>query len=361
MNEHEHERELPMLAGIAAIFRWLEELAVIISGPILTAGLAIALVDLLTDGALLARAPMLLYAWAVSQAIGVDAQLVGSAAKARAAIRARRPWAVAGYLTLVALLAYVAYVAALVFATQEADGISTAQALARLGMDGTSWLIQRSAIAVGLVILSGFLRYVAPAETTIADERDRLQRELELEPLRAQVRLRKALGWRDLGRVITQGTPAAGLESPPTRAQEGAGVPRIADLGADTSAMGEATSAPVPPRDEPPEPPEPPDTPPDTPPSAGSNGHRRDALADAVARSAAIRLLAPQDGRARRARGKLSREDSLRLHAFALLDSDPSLSKAALRAALRCRREVASRLYAEWQHARAQRTAQAAQ
>jgi hypothetical protein len=333
--------ELPMLAGIAAIFRWLEELAVIVSGPILTAGLAVALVDLLTDGALLAHAPILLYAWAVSQAVGVDAQLVGSAAKARAAIRARRPWAVAGYLTLVALLAYVAYVAALVFATQEADGISTAQALARLGMDGTSWLIQRSAIAVGLVILSGFLRYVAPAETNIADERDRLQRELELEPLRAQVRLRKALGWRDLGRVITQGTPAADLESPPSG--------ETVHL---TSAAGEATPAPVQPRDEPPEPP-------DTPPAGSRPGDQdREADRGAAHYAPAIRLLAPQDGRVRRARGKLTREDSLRLHAFALLDASPSLSRNALRDALKCRREVASRLYAEWQHAWAQRTAQ---
>jgi hypothetical protein len=344
--------ELPMLAGIAAIFRWLEELAVIVSGPILTAGLAIALIDLLTDGALLARAPMLLYAWAVSQAIGVDAQLVGSAAKARAAIRARRPWAVAGYLTLVALLAYVAYVAALVFATQEADGISTAQALARLGMDGTSWLIQRSAIAVGLVILSGFLRYVAPAETTIAGERDRLQRELELEPLRAQVRLRKALGWRDLGRIITQGTPAAGLESPPTRAQEGAGVPQSGETMHLTSAASAPLQAPVQPRDEPPEPP-------DTPPAGSRPGDQdREADRGAAHYAPAIRLLAPQDGRARRARGKLSREDSLRLHAVALLDASPGMSRNALRDALKCRREVASRLYAEWQHARAQRTAQ---
>jgi hypothetical protein len=55
-------RELPFLAGIAGLLRWLEELANIVSGPLLTAGLAIALIDLLTDGALLTTQPWLLYA-----------------------------------------------------------------------------------------------------------------------------------------------------------------------------------------------------------------------------------------------------------------------------------------------------------
>src|SRR5579859_1220877 len=201
------DRELPMLAGIASIFRWIEELASILSGPLLTAGLAIALIDLLTDGKLLASQPALLYAWAISQSIGVDAQLVGSAAKAHGAIRARQPWVVLGYVVLVGVLAYVAYIASLVFATQEADGITTAAALARLGMDSTSWIIQRSGLAVLLVVLSGFLRYVSPAETSAADERAKLERELTLEPLRAQLRARRVAGWRGAAEAL-RGAPA---------------------------------------------------------------------------------------------------------------------------------------------------------
>ena len=73
-----HEHELPLLGGISALFRWLESLVTIASGPILTVGLAVALVDLLTDGQLLASQPLLLYVWAFSQALGVDTQLVAS-------------------------------------------------------------------------------------------------------------------------------------------------------------------------------------------------------------------------------------------------------------------------------------------
>jgi hypothetical protein len=106
-----NERELPFLAGIAGVLRWLEELANILSGPLLTAGLAIALIDLLTDGRLLDSEPSLLYGWAVSQAIGVDAQLVGAWDKARQAVRARRYWSLAGLLVLGLALAYVAWIA----------------------------------------------------------------------------------------------------------------------------------------------------------------------------------------------------------------------------------------------------------
>ena len=73
-----HHHNMPLLGGIAGFLRWCESLAVILSGPLLTFGLGVALVDLLTDGQLLATTPWLLFAWAISQAVGVDAQLVGS-------------------------------------------------------------------------------------------------------------------------------------------------------------------------------------------------------------------------------------------------------------------------------------------
>src|SRR5258708_31490504 len=90
-------RELPVLSAVAGFLRWCEELLIIVSGPLLTVGLGIALVDLLTGGALLAAQPGLLYAWAISQAAGVDAQLVASAAKLAAAFHARRALLAAGY------------------------------------------------------------------------------------------------------------------------------------------------------------------------------------------------------------------------------------------------------------------------
>lgn len=209
MNTGEHE--LPMLAGIGAFIRWCEELAALLSGPILTAGLGIALVDLLTDGKLLASAPVLLFAWAASQAVGLDAQLVGSAAKLGAAIRRHAALAIVGYALLVLALGFVAFQASNVFATQEAEGITTAAALARLGMDSASWIVERSALAVVLVVLSGLLRYVAPAKVAVslADERARLERELTLEPLRQRLRAQQVGGWRSVAQTALQGQQTA--------------------------------------------------------------------------------------------------------------------------------------------------------
>jgi hypothetical protein len=199
MRQH---HDLPLLDGIAGFLHWLESLAVIASGPLLTVGLGIALVDLLTDGALLTNAPALLFAWATSQAIGVDAQLVGSSFQLAHSLRGRRYLVAIGYGMLVLALGYVGFIAAQVFATQEAEGITTAQALGALGLDSTGWIVQRSALSVALVVLSGLLRYVAPAkvEASLEDERAKLERELELEPLRQRARAMKAVGAAGLAR-----------------------------------------------------------------------------------------------------------------------------------------------------------------
>src|SRR5260221_785371 len=160
--EHVEVGELPLLAGIAAFLRWCEELVVLLSGPLLLVGLGIGLVALLSDGALLVTAPWLLYAWALSQTVGVDGQLVGAWYRVSVAV-ARRRWGVAlAFVLLGLLLAYIGYVASLVFATQQAYHLTTGQALARFGMDSTSWLWQRSAVSVLLVCLSGYLAYPAP-------------------------------------------------------------------------------------------------------------------------------------------------------------------------------------------------------
>src|SRR5260221_7765650 len=116
------------LAFLALTVRWLEELVNTLSGPLLVFGLVIALVDLLTDGALTVAAPALLFAWAISMAVGVDAQLIGSFARARHALRQQHYWTVAGYLVLGAGLGYVGWIAAQVFATEQAQHVTTLQA-----------------------------------------------------------------------------------------------------------------------------------------------------------------------------------------------------------------------------------------
>lgn len=187
-------QELPVLVGIAAFLRWLEELVVLISGPLLMAGLGIGLIALLSDGALLVNAPWLVYAWAISQTVGVDGQLVGAWYRVSVAVGRRQLGVALAYLLLGLILAYIAYVAALVFATQQAYHLTTGQALARLGMDATSWLWQRSAVSVLLVCLSGYLRYRAPRKLARSlDERKRaIQEQMEIEALKQQQRTQRA-------------------------------------------------------------------------------------------------------------------------------------------------------------------------
>jgi hypothetical protein len=214
--------DLPLLGGIAAILHWLEELAVITSGPLLTVGLGIALTALLTGGAILTSIPALIYVWAVAQAVGTDALLVGSSFQMAHSLRSRRYFAAVGYALLVAALAYVGYVAALVFATQEAQGVTTAQALSDLGLDATSWILQRSALSVALVVLSGVLRYVAPTKVaaSLEDERAKLERELELEPLRQRLRGQKAVGAAGLARQALAAVRGAPSDHPTPQDRE---------------------------------------------------------------------------------------------------------------------------------------------
>lgn len=204
------ESELWGLAWIGQFIHWFEELFATLAGPVLTLGLALALIDLLTGGKLLADNPNLLWVWSASQAIGLDAQLVGSAAKLGSAWRGKRWWSAVGWTLLVIPLAYVAYEASAVFAIQQADGLTTLQALEHLGMDAATWILQRSILAVVLVVLSGLLRYVAPkkAALNLNEEKRKLQEQLELEPLRQQLRAQQVGGLRSVIQTAIEGEKA---------------------------------------------------------------------------------------------------------------------------------------------------------
>jgi len=199
--------EFPLLGGIAAGIRWLEELVSLVSGPLLTVGLGIALVDLLTGGRLLSGLPELLFVWAIAQAVGIDAQLVAAWDRCRAAIREKRWLSVFGLVVLGCALGYVGFLSAEAFGFQQAFGLSESDALARLGIDGVTWQLQRAGLAVFLVALSGFTRYHAPpkARKSLEEERAELMREAELEPLRQRVRGMKALGAVSLAKSVLAG------------------------------------------------------------------------------------------------------------------------------------------------------------
>jgi hypothetical protein len=109
-----------------------------------------------------------------------------------------------GLLVLGSALAYVAWISAQVFATQNADGISTTQALAELGMSHTAWLVQRSVLSVVLVCLSGWSRYHPPAKQRLSVEEELAEINRQAELAQASNRLRevKALGMAHLGRSL---------------------------------------------------------------------------------------------------------------------------------------------------------------
>jgi hypothetical protein len=156
MREH---HDLPLIGVIAGAIRWLEELISLLSGPLLSMGLAIALIDLLTGGGLLRAMPDLLFAWGICQAVGIDAQLVATWDRCRMAMR-KGGWAQVIALAILGVaLGYVGFLSAEAFGFQQAFGLSEAEALQRLGIDAASWQLQRATLAVFLVALSGFTRY----------------------------------------------------------------------------------------------------------------------------------------------------------------------------------------------------------
>lgn len=217
------ERELPMLAGIAGFFRWIEELLNILNGPLLMFGAGIALVDLLTDGALTSTDPALLFAWAISQALGIDLQLLACFARARMAVLRQHYWALVGWIVLGIPLAVATWQAGYVYALQQSEHISEAAALAEAGMDRRTWLAWRVGLAVLLVCLAGWTRYVAPrinAQQSAEEERQQLERDLELEPLRQQLRAQQLRGVRGAVNALRgkDSTPAT-IEEPPPSAQ----------------------------------------------------------------------------------------------------------------------------------------------
>jgi hypothetical protein len=106
--------------------------------------------------------------------------------------------------------------------------------------------------------------------------------------------------------------------------------------------------------------PTPPDDAPDPPPNGSPNGHDRDKHAAAVPAVPSIRLVTPPEWRKVHTNGHTARDMHLRTQTFALLDENPTMSRNALRAALRVRRETAARLHAQWHYERTRPQAQAA-
>ncbi len=220
------QRELPMLAGIAAVIRWFESLILLIAGPLLTIGLGVAVVDLATNNALLNSVPWLLVAWGIAMAIGLDAQVIAAWDRVGVAFRQRQWFVLTLYLVVGVALGYVGYIACAVFGFEHALGYSEAVALDRMGVDATLYQYQRAFLAVALVALSALNRY-HPPQVTLADERAELHRELELIPLKQRLTEMKAVGAVNLTRSVA----ATAKHSTPPRYPTGGGSPAAAPNG----------------------------------------------------------------------------------------------------------------------------------
>jgi hypothetical protein len=312
MSDSTTSHELPLLGGISSFFRWIESLVTIASGPILTVGLGIALVDLLTDGSLLASQPLLLYVWAFSQALGVDSQLVASFDRARVALRERRHWAFIGSIALGLVLCYVAWIAAQTFAVQQADHLTTTQALASIGLDRTTWLVQRSALSVALVALSGWFRYHPPVKVRLSleEELDEIERATKVAAARQGLREQQAVGATRLGRSLLAAAQGRKQEenSTPDPLPTGPGSPTASS--AENSSPDESSS------------------------DTGSNN---------IA-TLPVESKRRQTGRHLSPVARISAEEGLRRRAFELLEREPGISVSRLARTLHVRWEKADAL-----------------
>src|SRR5579872_2025956 len=98
--EKYEEHRLLGLGVLANVIHWFEELLNTCNGIALMIGAGIAVTDLLTSGALSRLSIWFVFAWAISQAVGIEVQLLGSFARARQAQRNGAPGAMFGWLLL---------------------------------------------------------------------------------------------------------------------------------------------------------------------------------------------------------------------------------------------------------------------
>ncbi len=157
------------IEGIGVAFTWIEELLTVSSGFAVTIALGIGAVSLFSGGHLYFVGDALTKVYAIAMTVGVEGQLVGSAFKAGRSFKQGRIGAGIGHSIVALILAYVTYLAGWVYGYQETFGVSTTAALNALSIDGVSWLSQRIGIAVFIVLLSGFNRYVPVVKVSLAE------------------------------------------------------------------------------------------------------------------------------------------------------------------------------------------------
>jgi hypothetical protein len=204
-------RDDPVLAAIARALTWLEDLISLLSGPFLTVGAGIALIALLTDGAVLVTDPWLINAYGISQAVGVDGMLLGSAFLLARAWSQRNVLGVIGNGILVILLGYVVYLGGFIFNFSQTFHVPNAQAFADLNITPTNWLWQRTAVGVFLVILSGLRRYIPKQPVNVAERLADLDAQAQIAARERELAAERLAGWRR----VAQRALARPVDPPP--------------------------------------------------------------------------------------------------------------------------------------------------
>lgn len=145
--------EFSSLARLEYGLQWVENLIHILTPRLLVAGFVLSMVDLLTHGSLL-NAPGMVYAWAIVQAMAVDATLPNMWRLAATRFDNRR-WVSGGFLGFIgAALALVVFAALSIQFLQQAQNITIDQTMLRLGVSPELLAWVRSG---SVVFLAGIL------------------------------------------------------------------------------------------------------------------------------------------------------------------------------------------------------------
>jgi hypothetical protein len=145
--------DYPGLSHLAYGIGYLEQLLAILAEPLLIAGFSVAMIDFLSGGGLLALG-VIKYAWAVTQAIAIDACFIVTWRRAFRAFADNHWLAGASYVLLGLLLGVVTWAAVDLQSLQQALGLGSAGALAHLSLTAETVTQLRSAVAVvmGVVV-----------------------------------------------------------------------------------------------------------------------------------------------------------------------------------------------------------------
>jgi len=280
----EHERLESVLRGLATGIRFIEDLNGILSSVFISLALILAVMSLITGGALLEALPWTLWIWAGALAVGVEATLVSAFDRAHQSWIERRRLVASAWAFLGVMLAIVGFVAVAAFTVQQSLHITEAEALRMMGLSPLGFDIGRSLITVLLACIAGLAR---PRKQVVTheDRKRELREAIEIEPLRRQLESMKA---------------------------------------------GGKTKKPTPP----------------TFPTGGGSPTVKPAIDGEKTTPESVRLLSPVNAESVRrvARGRMTLRDKI----WRALDGDSTLSKSALARRFRCSESVASKYKSEW-------------